>query len=143
MDQNQNNDLFNFDNSGQEPPKPQEPQPPETGPGEPTIISGGAQVYNIPGQQPVEPPPYVPPSQQPVEPPPYVPPTPPPPYTPPPGTAAQPPRSSRNIWIIMIVVLVLLCCCCLAIIAVWLWNNGDQILNQFNSFVPAALQALV
>ncbi len=129
MDQNQNNDLFNFNNSGQEPPAPQEPQPPETGPSEPTIISGGAQVYDTPGQQPVEPPPYVPP-------------TPPPPYTPPPGTAAQPPRSNRNIWIIVIVVVVLLCCCCLAAIGIWLWNNGDRLIQQFNSFVPTLYQML-
>ncbi len=129
MDQNQNNNLFNFDN-----PPPQEPQPPQepaTGPEEPTIFSGGAKVYEVP-----------PASQGEVPPPPSYNPPPPPAYNPPPQVATQPPRNNRTIWIIVIVAVVLLCCCCLAIAAVWLYNNGDRILEQFNSVVPGMLSLL-
>ena len=126
MDQNQNNNLFNFDNQ-----PPQEPQQPQPGPDEPTIISGGAQVYDMP------------PSQRPVEPPPPAFTPPPPTYNPPPPTTgAQPPKSNRTIWIIAIVAVVLLCCCCLGSAAVWLWNNGDQFIEQFGSVLPAAIQLL-
>lgn len=131
MDQNQNNDLFNFDQPSQK------PQPPEPTPDEPTIFSGGAQVYEVPpSQQPVEPPPpvFTPP------PPSFTPP--PPPYNPPPTATAQPPKSNRTIWIIVIVAVLLLCCCCLVVAGIWLYNNGDQFIEQFGALLPAVFQML-
>lgn len=64
------------------------------------------------------------------------------PPKPPTGGATPPPagksNTNRTIWIIVIVVLVLLCICCLlaAGIGVWLYNNGDAILNQFSALMP-------
>lgn len=126
MDQNQNNNLFNFDNQPpQEPPQPAEP----------AITSGGAQVYDMPpGQQPVEPPSFNPPPSFTTPPPPT--------YNPPPSTATQPPKSNRTIWIVVIVAVVLLCCCCVVLAGVWLYNNGDQILQQYGAFVPGLLSML-
>jgi len=45
----------------------------------------------------------------------------------------QPKKSNKTLIIILVVVLVL-CCICLPLIsgAVWLWNNGDQFINEFS-----------
>jgi hypothetical protein len=52
----------------------------------------------------------------------------------------EPRRTNRSI-VITIIVLIVLCCCCAAILAgYWLWNNGDQLLEQLNiqvwNFLP-------
>jgi hypothetical protein len=120
MDQN-NNNLFNFNNQ-----TPQEP--PQPAPDEPTIISDGAQVYNTP-PQPVEPT--------------YTPPPPPPPYNPMPTVGAQPPKKNRTWIIIAVVAVVLLCCCCLAFAGVWLYNNGDRLLQDYGTILPAVIKTLV
>lgn len=127
QDPNQNDNLFNFDKAPQDPKPPVEPQTPAPGgddifpppPSQP--VSGGAQVYPAGDgfQQPMNPPAFTPP-------PPVM-----PAFTPPP-----PVKNNRTIWIIAIVAVVLLCCCCLGVAGVWAWNNGDQILNEYNSFVP-------
>lgn len=129
MDQNSNNNLFNFgDQQPEQPEQPQQPPQPPQQPvqpyntnDQPTVLSSGpAQVYNTP------------PSYQPVEPPP------PPVYTPPPASfGAQPPKkSNRTIWIVAIVVVLLLCCCCLIGAGVWLYNNGDQFINDYSFILP-------
>lgn len=127
MTQNQNNNLFDFEKPSQE------PQPPQPAPGEPTIFSSGAPAFDMPpSQQPVEPPPPA------FTPPPSFTPSP-PSYTPPATAEAQAPKSNRKIWIIVIVAIVLLCCCCLVIAGVWLWNNGDTLIEQFGSLAPMLL----
>jgi hypothetical protein len=40
-------------------------------------------------------------------------------------------KKSNKTWIIVVVVLLVLCCLCsCAAIGVYLWNNGDQIMNE-------------
>jgi len=43
-----------------------------------------------------------------------------------------PKNNTRRIVIIVVVVLVILCCCCVAggYGLVWLWNNGDRLLQD-------------
>ncbi len=130
MTQNQNNNLFDFEKPSQE------PQPPQPEPGEPTIFSSGAPAFEIPpSKQPVEAPPTS--FSQPQS---FTPPT--PSYTPPATAEAQAPKSNRKIWIIVIVAVVLLCCCCLAIAGIWLWNNGDALIEQYSSIAPVLLAML-
>lgn len=65
--------------------------------------------------------------------------------TPPPvigGATPPPPKksgTSSTIWIIVIVVLAVVCICCLLMvgIGVWLYRNGDNILNSISSMLPA------
>ena len=58
------------------------------------------------------------------------------------GAPAEEPKSNRNMIIIAVVVVVLLCCCCSAVAGVYLWNNGDALLEQFGH-VPQVLSALI
>ena len=43
-------------------------------------------------------------------------------------------KSKSRVWIIVVViVVVLLCCCCFSALGVsWLWNNGDQLLEDLS-----------
>ena len=43
-------------------------------------------------------------------------------------------QSKSRIWIIVaVVVVILLCCCCFtAIGGNWLWNNGDQLIDEMS-----------
>jgi hypothetical protein len=122
MDQNQNDNLFNFDQQpGKEPPSGTE-QPHQPSPDEPTILSSGARVYETqPG---------------------YTPPVPPPPYATPPGTVSQPPRSNRTWLIVLIVVLVLCVCCCLAFVAFMYFIGGDWLMRQIEWSMTPMLQML-
>ncbi len=56
------------------------------------------------------------------------------------------PNRQRSTIIIVVVVLLVLCCCCAAIGAgVWLWNNGDQLMQQMGitgQMLPLTLLAL-
>jgi uncharacterized membrane protein len=47
-------------------------------------------------------------------------------------------NNNRNIWIIVsIVAVILLCCCCITVFGgVWLWNNGDQLIQDFSFVLP-------
>jgi hypothetical protein len=47
-------------------------------------------------------------------------------------------KSNKTIWIIVAVVAVILLCCCLAIVlgGVWLWNNGDSLIEDWSLFTP-------
>ena len=92
-------------------------------PNEPTQIGGGARIYQTPG----------PVSSEPA----YTPP-PPPAYVPP-----APPKKNNTPWIIAIVVILLLCCCCLIGAGVWLWNNGDAIMNEMDLSLRPLLALLV
>ncbi len=48
-----------------------------------------------------------------------------------------PPKKNNTVRIIVAVVVVLLCCCCVVAAGVWLYNNGDQFLNDFpSSLIP-------
>ena len=49
-------------------------------------------------------------------------------------------QSKSKIWIILAVVLVvLLCCCCfVAFGGGWLWNNGDQLIEEYGVISPIA-----
>jgi hypothetical protein len=44
-------------------------------------------------------------------------------------------KDNKTIWIIVAVVAVILLCCCLVIVlgGVWLWNNGDQLLEDWSA----------
>jgi len=49
-------------------------------------------------------------------------------------------NKQRNMIIIVVVVIVLLCCCCFATgIGIYLWQNGDKLMQGLNptSFLPA------
>jgi hypothetical protein len=52
------------------------------------------------------------------------------------------PKNNRNMMIIGVVAVVLLCCCCAIAAGVYLWNNGDALLEQFGS-LPQVLSTLV
>lgn len=43
-----------------------------------------------------------------------------------------PPKRNNTVWIVVAIIVVLLCCCCLAAL-VWLYYNGDRILNTIPS----------
>jgi hypothetical protein len=52
-----------------------------------------------------------------------------------PGYPVQPPpakNNNRTIIIVVVVLLVLCCCCALGAAAIYLYQNGDQILRQIN-----------
>jgi hypothetical protein len=115
MDQNQNqeNDLFNFDNQAQQPEPPAE---------KPPVVTGDANEYPAPE-------PYQPEAPEAVQE--YIPPVPPPP-TPTGAATARPSSNSSRIWLIVAIILVVLCCCCLLILAgTYLWL-GDIILCQLD-----------
>jgi hypothetical protein len=124
MDQNQNDNLFNFDQQPENPPSGTEQPPDATQPpsNESTYISSGARAYETPSD--------------------YVPSVPPPPYSTPPGTAQQPPKSNRTWLIVLIVVLVLLCCCCLAFLLFMYYVGGDWLIRQLNQGMIPVLQVL-
>ena len=45
-----------------------------------------------------------------------------------------PPQKNKNtLWIILAIVVVLLCCCCLLGVLYYLYTNGDQLLNNFQT----------
>jgi hypothetical protein len=126
MDQNQNDNLFNFDQQPEStPPGAEQPpdatQPPQPLSVEPTISSSGARAYETPG---------------------YTPPVPPPPYATPPGTVQQPPKSNRTWLIVLIVVLVLLCCCCLGFVLFMYYVGGDWLIRQMQQSMLPLLQVL-
>jgi hypothetical protein len=55
-----------------------------------------------------------------------------------PSPAPAPDNRRRNMIIAVVVSAVLLCCCCFIVVAgYWLWNNGDQLLQQLQGFAPA------
>jgi hypothetical protein len=93
------------------------PQQPNNDPN----IAGGARVY-----------PSGPAANEPV-------------YTPPPGAQVytQPPKKNNTIWIVLVVVVLLLCCCCLIGVGAWLWNNGDNLLNELDLSMRPLLTLLV
>ncbi len=40
---------------------------------------------------------------------------------------------SRTWVIVAVIVVILLCCCCFSAMGVsWLWNNGDQLINELS-----------
>lgn len=57
-----------------------------------------------------------------------------------PSATPLPAKKSNRTWIIIAVVVVLLCCCCLLAAGAWLWNNGDNLMRdwefQYNSLMP-------
>ena len=43
----------------------------------------------------------------------------------------------RNITIAVVVAVVLVCCCCCALlVGVYLWQNGDDLMQQFGRLLP-------
>ena len=52
------------------------------------------------------------------------------------------PKNNKKTLIIGAVVFGLLCCCCALIAGVWLWNNGDQLIQQL-SYVPPWVMPLL
>jgi hypothetical protein len=52
-----------------------------------------------------------------------------------PPMAPAPKKSNRTLWIVLAVVVILLCCCCLVAVGVYLYQNGDQIMNSINGFI--------
>lgn len=46
-------------------------------------------------------------------------------------------KKDKKVWIIVAVVVFILLCCCVIVFsgAVWLWNNGDQMLDEFGTIV--------
>jgi len=85
-------------------------QPSPTGPDQPPVPGGGAQVYGENFQ-----------------------PTPGATFSPPPPTYGAPPpppkSNNRRIWIIILVVVLVLCCCCLIALVV-AWITGDSVILQ-------------
>ncbi len=103
--------------------------PPPAEPNEPQPVNQTGPMYGMPTPPP--------PSYEPM-------PTPPPPPSPPPmpgGTMSAPPekKSNKTLLIVLAVVVLLILCCCCAGAGVWLWNNGDQLLQQFSSVFSTAL----
>ena len=47
-------------------------------------------------------------------------------------------KDNKTIWIIVAVVAAILLCCCLVVVlgGVWLWNNGDSLLDEWSLAVP-------
>ncbi len=120
MDQNENNNLFNFDNPPPEQPPSGPQEPPQPGPLEPGQEPGGAQIFETPASLP-------PAEQIPIAPPPYAAPPPPPP----------PPARTNRTWLIVIIVVLVLCCCCLAFLAFMYYVGGDWLIRQMQgTFVP-------
>ena len=55
------------------------------------------------------------------------------------GEESQPEKKDNKvIWIIIAVVAVILLCCCVVVTlgVVWLWNNGDSLLDEWTSIIP-------
>ncbi len=52
------------------------------------------------------------------------------------------PKNNKKTLIIGAVVFGLLCCCCALIAGVWLWNNGDQLIQQLSSVPPSVMPLL-
>ena len=46
-------------------------------------------------------------------------------------------KKDKKIWIIVAVVALILLCCCVIVFSggVWLWNNGDQLLDEVGAIV--------
>lgn len=52
-------------------------------------------------------------------------------------------NKQRNIIIVVVVVVVLLCCCCISTgVAIYLWRNGDKLMQGINGSLPV-LRSLV
>ena len=47
-------------------------------------------------------------------------------------------KNNKIIWIIVAVIAVILLCCCLVVVlgGAWLWNNGDQLFEDWSALNP-------
>jgi hypothetical protein len=53
-------------------------------------------------------------------------------------------KKSSKTWIIVLVIVIILCCLCsCAAAGIYLWNNGDQIMNEMNIETSLVLPFLV
>ncbi len=54
----------------------------------------------------------------------------------------QPKKNNKTLIIVIVaVILFLLLCCCIAA-GIWLWNNGDQLIQEMSAVMPAASMLL-
>jgi hypothetical protein len=53
-------------------------------------------------------------------------------------------KDNKVIWIIVAVIAVILLCCCLVIVlgGAWLWNNGDQLIEDWSTLNPLISQLI-
>jgi len=57
---------------------------------------------------------------------------------------AEPPKKNNTTLIVAIVVVViLLCCCCIGAVALYLYQNGDQIFGTGGAVIPRLLSMLI
>jgi hypothetical protein len=51
----------------------------------------------------------------------------------PPPISGQPKKSNKT-WIIILIVVIVLCCLCSCVASgIWLWNNGDSLMEQYTT----------
>ena len=68
------------------------------------------------------------------------------PITPTPDVQTPPPppqKSKKTLWIILAVVVVLLCCCCLVGVGIYLYQNGDTLMNSISGSISTPLWMLL
>ncbi len=54
----------------------------------------------------------------------------------------SPKKNNKTVIIIIVVIaLVILLCCCIAFL-IWLWNNGDQLIEQISALLTTATMLL-
>ncbi len=59
-----------------------------------------------------------------------------------PSVVEQPKKNNKTLIIVIVaVILVLLLCCCIGA-GIWLWNNGDQLIQEMSAVLPAAAMLL-
>ncbi len=57
-------------------------------------------------------------------------------------SVVEQPKSNKTLIIVIVaVILVLLLCCCFGAL-VWLWNNGDRLIQEMSAVLPAAAMLL-
>jgi len=51
-----------------------------------------------------------------------------------PPVVEEPKKNNQTVIIVVVALVVLCCCCVMSISAIWLWNNGDALLNNLGIY---------